>query len=44
MEHLGNGKFALYFMRHTGQWVGIFDALSVDESPEAIQDDTMFVP
>ena len=22
MEHLGGGRFALYFMRHTGEWVG----------------------
>src|SRR5687767_10533045 len=40
MEYLGNAKFALYFMRHTGEWVGIYDALSVDESMNAIQDDS----
>lgn len=44
MEYLGNAKFALYFMRHTGEWVGIYDALSVDESMKAIQDDSWFVP
>ncbi len=44
MEYLGNARFALYFMRHTGEWVGIYDALSVDESMKAIQDDTWFVP
>jgi hypothetical protein len=44
MEFLGNGKFALYFMRHTGEWVGIYDALSVDESMKTIQDDSWFVP
>lgn len=44
MEYLGNGKFALYFMRHTGEWVGIYDALSVDECMKAIQDDAWFVP
>ena len=32
MEHLGSGKFALYFMRHTGEWVGLYDALSLDEA------------
>ncbi len=31
MEYLGNDRFALYFMRHTGEWVGIYDGLSVDE-------------
>lgn len=44
MEHLGNGKFALYAMRYTGkEWVGIFDAISVDECMKAIQDDPWFV-
>ncbi len=44
MEYLGDGKFALCFMRHTGEWVGIYEALSVDESMKAIQDDSWFVP
>jgi hypothetical protein len=44
MEHLGNGKFALYFMRHTGEWVGIYDSLFVDECMKAIEDDPWFVP
>ena len=45
MEYLGDGKFAVYFMRYTGkEWVGIFDALSVDECMKAIRDDSMFVP
>jgi hypothetical protein len=44
MEYLGDGKFALSFMRHTGEWVGIYDDLSVDESMKAIQDDPWFVP
>jgi hypothetical protein len=39
MERFGDGEFALSFMRHTGEWVGIFDALSVDECMKAIQDD-----
>ena len=45
MEPLGNGKFALYFMRYTGkEWVGIFDALSVNECMKAILDSEWFVP
>ena len=44
-EPLGNGNYALYFMRHTGkEWVGIFDDLSVDECMKAIQDGEWFVP
>ena len=44
LEYLGNAKFALYFMRHTGEWVGLYDALNVDECMKAIQDDAWFVP
>jgi hypothetical protein len=44
MEYIGDAKFAVYFMRHTGEWVGIYDALSVDESMRAIQDDSWFTP
>jgi hypothetical protein len=45
MEPIGGGKFALYAMRYTGkEWVGVVDALSVDECMKAIQDDAWFVP
>jgi hypothetical protein len=45
MEPLGGDKFALYFMRYTGnEWVGVYDALSVDECMKAIKDDSWFVP
>ncbi len=40
MEPLRDGKFALYAMRYTGkEWVGVLDALSVDECMKAIKDD-----
>ena len=42
LEYLGHARFALYFMRHTGEWVGIYDSLSVDECMKAIQDDDWF--
>ena len=44
MEYLGNATFALYFMRHTGEWVGLYDALTLDECLKAIEDDPWFVP
>jgi hypothetical protein len=45
MELLGDGKFALYAMRHTGkEWIGVLDALSVDECMKAIEDDPWFTP
>jgi len=43
MEPIGGDKFALYAMRHTGkEWIGVFDALSVDECMTAIRDDPWF--
>lgn len=43
MEPLGDGTFALYAMRYTGkEWVGVLDALTVDECMEAIRDDPWF--
>jgi hypothetical protein len=44
MEPVGADKFALYFIRHTGEWVGIYDCLSVDECMKVIRDDPWFVP
>lgn len=44
MEYVGDAKFALAFMRHTGEWIGIHDCLSVDECIKAIQDDPWFEP
>jgi hypothetical protein len=43
LESLGEGKFALYAMRYTGkEWIGIFDALTVDECLKAIVEDPWF--
>ena len=40
MEPLGDGKFALYAMRYTGkEWVGVLDALTVDNCMKAIEED-----
>jgi len=44
MEYVRNAKFALSFMRHTGHWIRLYDALSVDECLKAIQDDPWFQP
>ncbi len=43
MEPLVGGKFALYAMRYTGkEWVGVLDALSLDECLMAIRDNEWF--
>ena len=44
MEYVGNSRFNLSFMRHTGQWVELFTDMSVDECVKAIRDDPWFQP
>lgn len=44
LEHLGDGKFALSFMRHNDEWVGLYNGISVDQCLKAIQDDAWFMP
>ena len=44
MQPLDGGKFALYLMRHTDEWIGILDGVSVGECMKAIRDDPWFVP
>lgn len=44
MEHLGDGKFTLAFMRHTNEWVALDSGISIDECLKAIQDDPWFLP
>ena len=44
LEYLGGSKFAMYFMRHNGEWVGVYDDLSVDECLKAVQEDSWFHP
>ena len=44
MQYLGNGRFALAFLRHTGRWVELYEGLSVDECLKAIRDDPWFQP
>lgn len=44
MEYVGNGRFNLAFMRHTGQWVQLFEDQTVDECMKAIKEDPWFVP
>ena len=44
MEYIGGGHFNLAFMRHTGQWIEIFQDLSLDDCLGAIRDDPWFQP
>ena len=42
MEYAGEGEFNLSFMRHTGQWVELYQGLSIDECLTNIRDDAFF--
>jgi hypothetical protein len=44
MEHVGEGRFNLAFMRHTGTWVELFTGQTVDECLKSIQEDPWFQP
>jgi hypothetical protein len=44
MEYVGDARFAISYMRHTGQWVRRYDMISVDECLKAIKDDPSFMP
>ena len=44
MEYVGDSKFNLSFIRHTGKWVELYTDISVDECLKAIQDDPWFMP
>ena len=43
MQYAGNRRFHLSFMRHTGQWVQLYNTdLTVDECIETVRDDAYF--
>lgn len=44
MEYVGNERFNLAFMRHTGQWWEIYTDLSVDECLNSIKNEPHFHP
>jgi hypothetical protein len=42
MKFAGGGLFDLAFMRHTGQWVELYQGLTPEKCLEAIRDDPWF--
>ena len=44
LEFVGNGRFNLSYMRHTGKWCEIYIELSLDECLSAIRDEPLFLP
>lgn len=44
LEFAGNDRFNIASMRHTGQWVEIFQGLTLDECIEDIEGNSLFQP
>ena len=44
MEYTGGGHFNLAYMRYTGQWMELFQDLSLDDCLATIRDNPMFQP
>jgi len=44
LEYIGNGRFNVSFMRHTGQWIEIFTDQTLDQCLAAVRDDPWFHP
>jgi hypothetical protein len=44
MEYVGDSRFHLSFMRHTKEWVELYQGLSLNECLEAIREEPYFQP
>lgn len=44
LRYAGDGRFDLAFMRHTGQWVELYEGLALDECLQTIREDVWFHP
>jgi hypothetical protein len=44
LASVGNKRFNLSYMRHTGQWVEIFTDLTLDECLESIRSEPHYLP
>lgn len=44
MEYIGERKFALSYLRHTGQWLELYPSLTLEECLRAIESEPYFHP
>jgi hypothetical protein len=44
MEYVGDNRFNLAYMRHTGKWWKVFQGLTSDECLDMIRDEGLFQP
>ena len=44
LEYLREGRFHLSFMRYTGEWIEIYQDITLDQCLESIRDEPFFYP
>ncbi len=44
MEYVGNQRFSLSYMRHTGEWIELEQDLTIEKCLRAIKDDPYYIP
>jgi hypothetical protein len=44
LTYLGADRFTLAFVRHTGEWIELYQDIPLDEAFELIQTDAWFQP
>lgn len=44
MEYVAANRFNLAYMRHTGQWLEVFQDMSMDECLKMIEENPIFMP
>ena len=44
LEYRGKERFALSFVRHTGEWIELYPNLTIDECLSPIKDEPFFQP
>ncbi|MDI6738113.1 MAG: hypothetical protein QME12_06390 [Nanoarchaeota archaeon] len=44
LEYIGDNKFQLFFMRHTGKWIKLYEDIRLEKAFKAIKEDSWFRP
>ncbi len=44
LEYIGNNEFQLFFMRYTGEWINLYQDISLEKVFKMIKDEPYFEP
>lgn len=44
LEYVDDNKFQLFFVRHTGQWIKLYEDISLEKVFKALKEDPWFTP